>query len=91
MVERVVRGLLGDHERVYALQDVDELLAGLVLRLIVDRDRHPAEVAEIQVAKDDHEHERDDEAEEEGRSITHVAAEQQPEETDGLSHGSRSS
>src|SRR5439155_25145373 len=60
-----------------------------VLCLIVDGQRHAAEIAEVQVAKDHHQHQRHDEAEEQRRAITHVPAEEQPEEAEGLPHVSR--
>src|SRR5439155_8311231 len=52
-------------------------------------DRHPAEVTEVEIAKDHHQHQRHDQAEEERRAIAQVAAKEEGEEAEGLPHASR--
>src|SRR5207253_7073798 len=80
---------LGQQERLDSIQYLDELRAPLILRLIVDGDRHPTEVAEVQVAKDHHQHQRHDQAEEECRAVAQVGAKEEAEEAEGLPHASR--
>ena len=89
--QRLVRRELGDLQRADAAEHPGELLAGGVLRLVVDGDGDAAEIAEVQVPEDHHEHERDDETEEEGDPVTDVRAQQHRGEAVGLPHASRSS
>ena len=84
MMDLMVRG-----HKAFATRDLDELRARLIPSLILDGDRHPAEVTEVEVAKDHHQHQRHDQAEEECRAVAQVAAKEQCEEAKGLPHASR--
>ena len=85
----LVRRELRHQEGVDPLEDLDELRARWILGLIVDGERHATEIAEVQVAKYHHQHQRHDEAEEEGRAIAQVGAKEQREKAESLPHASR--